>query len=524
MINRDAADMTAARTLRTRHRGPRIRSRYSPADNCACTSPLRWSRSRASRRRSSTRHGPVRGGRGAAQRSASRTASSRTRSAEIVGDDPAIRRSPSRSRRSRKSNSNCPSSAARAAPARSSADAHHARAIARVAAASKSTVLPRRDPAPPELFGHEKGVHGRSARRRGCFEMAEGGTLFPRRDRRHLRARRSRCFASCRRRPSSASAGTQPIRANVRVVCATHRDLRDGRAASSARTYYRLRGITLEVPALRAPRRPKIAGPPPRSHRGRAQRIRRSRSSDAIDLLQRHRWPGQHPRARERLRGVAFRRRTITDRPDENGRPPRRGPAGPRASAGLPAPRVPSAAGLRLRRSPCRRRPKTSGGDDEEGDGLSRRTKPTRPLWPTRKASGPCRPAIIKRQIEATASRALDGDEGEHRHESRGASRMKRPRLSQLGNTVRSRLPPPRGTRESHQHPRLPPARRSRSCSWSVSPSRVPPARRRRPDERAVLADQRDTEIGQHAAGDPAEPDPWSPPRDVTEHASPVKS
>ena len=89
-----------------------------------------------------------------------------------------------------------------------------------------------------ELFGHEKGAFtGAAARRRGRFELAEGGTLFldeigdisARTQVALLRVLQERTFERV--------GGVTPIRANVRIVCATHRDLRAwSPAATSART------------------------------------------------------------------------------------------------------------------------------------------------------------------------------------------------------------------------------------------------------------------------------------------------
>jgi transcriptional regulator with GAF, ATPase, and Fis domain/tetratricopeptide (TPR) repeat protein len=106
-----------------------------------------------------------------------------------------------------------------------------------------------------ELFGHEKGAFtGAAGRRRGRFEAADNGTLFldeigdisPRTQVALLRVLQEKTFERV--------GGTSPIRANVRVVCATHRNLKALVARGEFREdlYYRLAGVTLEVPALRS--------------------------------------------------------------------------------------------------------------------------------------------------------------------------------------------------------------------------------------------------------------------------------
>ncbi len=163
-----------------------------------------------------------------------------------------------------------------------------------------------------ELFGHEKGAFtGASARRRGRFEMAEGGTLFldeigdisPRTQVALLRVLQEKTFERV--------GGTAPIRANVRVVCATHRDLRAmvERGEFREDLYYRLRGITLEVPALRA-----RLGDLPKIADHLLGRIAAERNepqpkhlqTDAVDLLCRHRWPGNIRELENVLRAVSL--------------------------------------------------------------------------------------------------------------------------------------------------------------------------------------------------------------------------
>ncbi len=106
-----------------------------------------------------------------------------------------------------------------------------------------------------ELFGHEKGAFtGASAQRRGAFELADGGTLFldeiaelPL----DLQARLLRVLDSGEVRRVGGEAA---LRVDVRLVCASHRDLRQMVGAGTFRRdlYYRIAQCPLEVPPLRA--------------------------------------------------------------------------------------------------------------------------------------------------------------------------------------------------------------------------------------------------------------------------------
>jgi DNA-binding NtrC family response regulator/tetratricopeptide (TPR) repeat protein len=162
-----------------------------------------------------------------------------------------------------------------------------------------------------ELFGHEKGAFtGASTRRRGRFEMAEGGTLFldeigdisARTQVALLRVLQERTFERV--------GGTAPIRANVRVICATHRDLKAmvERAEFREDLYYRLRGITLEVPPLRS-RMGDLARISDHllgriaAERGEAKK---ALANDALELLGRHRWPGNVRELENALRAASL--------------------------------------------------------------------------------------------------------------------------------------------------------------------------------------------------------------------------
>jgi len=162
-----------------------------------------------------------------------------------------------------------------------------------------------------ELFGHEKGAFtGAAARRRGRFELAEGGTLFldeigdisPRTQVALLRVLQDKTFERV--------GGVTPIRANVRIVCATHRDLGAMVARGDFREdlYYRLRGVVLEVPALRQ----RLADLPViaaaildriAAERGTSPR---RLSPASLDALARHPWPGNVRELENALRAAAL--------------------------------------------------------------------------------------------------------------------------------------------------------------------------------------------------------------------------
>ena len=105
-----------------------------------------------------------------------------------------------------------------------------------------------------ELFGHERGAFtGAQSMRRGRFEQADGGTLFldeigdmpPDLQTRLLRVLSDNQFYRV--------GGHQPIKANVRIVAATHQDL-EARVKSGLfreDLFHRLNVIRLRLPALR---------------------------------------------------------------------------------------------------------------------------------------------------------------------------------------------------------------------------------------------------------------------------------
>ncbi|HXT80997.1 MAG TPA: nitrogen regulation protein NR(I), partial [Acetobacteraceae bacterium] len=105
-----------------------------------------------------------------------------------------------------------------------------------------------------ELFGHERGAFtGATNRSQGRFEQANGGTLFldeigdmpPEAQTRLLRVLQEGEFTSV--------GGRQPIKANVRIIAATHRDLRSAIRQGQFREdlFYRLNVVPIRLPPLR---------------------------------------------------------------------------------------------------------------------------------------------------------------------------------------------------------------------------------------------------------------------------------
>ena len=111
-----------------------------------------------------------------------------------------------------------------------------------------------RDLIASELFGHEKGAFtGALQRRLGRFELAEGGTLFLDEIGELPAETQVALLRVLQEREFQRVGGNQTIRANVRVIVATHRDLPAAVDAGTFRSdlFYRINVFPVEVPALR---------------------------------------------------------------------------------------------------------------------------------------------------------------------------------------------------------------------------------------------------------------------------------
>jgi DNA-binding NtrC family response regulator len=192
-----------------------------------------------------------------------------------------------------------------------------------------------------ELFGHERGSFtGAATSRKGWFERADGGTLFldeigelpPEAQVRLLRILQDGSFERV--------GGQKTLHVDVRIVAATHRDLRAMVTAGGFREdlWYRLAVLTIDLPALRerpedipalanhfAMRAAKRFGTPPRIP-----------SPEELELLVAYPWPGN-----VRELGAVIERAVILGNGErlEVAKSLGVAPAAPRAPAALPAAR-----------------------------------------------------------------------------------------------------------------------------------------------------------------------------------------
>jgi len=105
-----------------------------------------------------------------------------------------------------------------------------------------------------ELFGHEKGAFtGAISTRKGRFELAEGGTLFLDEIGDMPQPMQVKLLRVLQERTFERVGGSKSIKADVRIIAATHQNLEDMIKEGSFREdlFYRLNVFPIETPALR---------------------------------------------------------------------------------------------------------------------------------------------------------------------------------------------------------------------------------------------------------------------------------
>ncbi len=148
-----------------------------------------------------------------------------------------------------------------------------------------------------ELFGHEKGAFtGANERKRGRFEQAEGGTLFLDEIGEISLTVQVKLLNVIQERTFQRLGGAQTIKADIRLVAATNRDLEKAVNETHFREdlYYRLNVFPVYLPPLRERRTDILLlaefflDQYSRENNRQIKRI----STSAIDLLIQYHWPG----------------------------------------------------------------------------------------------------------------------------------------------------------------------------------------------------------------------------------------
>ncbi|MGN7985432.1 sigma-54-dependent Fis family transcriptional regulator [Burkholderia sp. 22313] len=147
-----------------------------------------------------------------------------------------------------------------------------------------------------ELFGYEDGAFT-GARKRGSpgkIAQADGGTLFLDEIGDMPLAQQVRLMRVLQERAVMPLGGARAVPVDVRVVCATHRDLRAMIAEGTFREdlFYRINGLAVTLPALAA--RTDLPALVERilARLARSEPMPTRLATDVLEAFMRHRWPG----------------------------------------------------------------------------------------------------------------------------------------------------------------------------------------------------------------------------------------
>ncbi len=148
-----------------------------------------------------------------------------------------------------------------------------------------------------ELFGHEKGSFtGADRRRIGKFEQCHGGTLFLDEIGDMPLSLQAKILRLLQEQAFERVGGNETIRTDVRLIAATHRDLKACSVAGTFRAdlYYRLGVFTIPLPSLRerGDDLPLLVRHYLRRFSRELGREVQEVAPEALEQMRRHTWPG----------------------------------------------------------------------------------------------------------------------------------------------------------------------------------------------------------------------------------------
>jgi two-component system NtrC family response regulator len=158
-----------------------------------------------------------------------------------------------------------------------------------------------------ELFGYEKGAFtGASKQTEGKIELADGGTLFLDEIGDLPLTLQAKLLRFLQERVIERLGGRQEIPVDVRIICATHKDLNQLSATGEFRSdlFFRISGITIKIPPLR-----DRVGEVLVLARAFLQRFAREHgrpikdfNKEALQAIERYSWPGNARELENRVR------------------------------------------------------------------------------------------------------------------------------------------------------------------------------------------------------------------------------
>jgi len=162
-----------------------------------------------------------------------------------------------------------------------------------------------------ELFGYEKGAFtGASKRTLGKLELASGGTVFLDEIGEMPGSLQAKLLRVVQERTVERIGGRTPVPLDLRIVCATNRNLDALIAAGGFREdlYYRISEVTIRVPPLRERQGDSLllAQFLLQQTAERYGRPTRGLAPDAIRAIQAHRWPGNVRELENRIKGAVI--------------------------------------------------------------------------------------------------------------------------------------------------------------------------------------------------------------------------
>ena len=148
-----------------------------------------------------------------------------------------------------------------------------------------------------ELFGHEKGAFtGATTKRRGKFELADGGTIFLDEVGDMSLKTQAKVLRVLQEQTFERVGGTETLGVDVRVIAASNKQLEEEIQKGTFREdlFYRLNVIPFEVPPLRERKEdiPLLAAHFLHLFSEEYGKRGKSLSPEAMDLLVQHPWPG----------------------------------------------------------------------------------------------------------------------------------------------------------------------------------------------------------------------------------------